>query len=371
MQIGFDAKRLFNNKTGLGNYSRQLIQNIQLAGKQNTYFLFTPKRKLHINFYSNVVCIEPKAKLWKILSGLWRLIMPAFICKYNKIKIFHGLSNELPFFLKLNCIKGIVTIHDLIFLRYPEYYNSFDRLIYKLKTKHACKNADIIVAISQQTKNDICSFYKINPQKIAVIPLSYDAIFSQSIPQNEIQSIQNKYKLNNPFFLSVGTVEPRKNQHRLIEAFELSGIKDTELIIIGNIKSEYAKKLMKLVQQKALMVRFLKVSSNEELASIYRLCKAFFYISEFEGFGIPPLEAMASGVPVIVSNTSSLPEVCGDAGYYVNPTDVLDIKNAFVNINNKDDLRKSLVYKGNERLKNFDMKLIANKYLELYNSIVD
>ncbi|RZJ64730.1 MAG: glycosyltransferase family 1 protein, partial [Flavobacterium sp.] len=177
MRLGFDGKRAANNLTGLGNYSRSLIEHLAKGFPQNQYFIYTPKAKEPILKFSLFNLQNIFLKLPKKSKFLWRSFGVKYQLLKDKIDLFHGLSYEIPFGLKKTGIKSVVTIHDLIFLRKPEYYQPIDRLIYNYKSKYACKNADQIIAISEKTKQDIIELYNISPAKIEVIYQSCDDSF--------------------------------------------------------------------------------------------------------------------------------------------------------------------------------------------------
>jgi glycosyltransferase involved in cell wall biosynthesis len=368
LKIAFDAKRVYNNPTGLGNYGRMLIGALQDLQAIKLY-AFTPKIKLQVT-YKHVVLVEPTHTISKIFKGIWRMVAPSFYCKQNNIQLYHGLSNELPFFTKRNKLKTIVTIHDLIFLRYPAYYPFFDRLLYYFKSKYACKTANHIVAISEQTKRDIVSYYKIPNNKISVIPLAVDGVFLQHHSSDFLMKVKQKYQLIKPYFITVGTVENRKNQLNIIKALKQLYNREIELIIVGKHSSNYAKTVKDFIHNHALAARFLKVDNTNELAALYKQSLALIYVSEFEGFGIPPLEAMACGTAIIASNTSSIPEVCGNAALYVNPYNTSEIKDAMLQIIEDADLVNNLIKQGNKQIELFNINAIASKYLQLYNKVV-
>lgn len=368
LKIAFDAKRVYNNRTGLGNYGRMLIGALQDLQAIKLY-TFTPKVKLQVS-YKHVVLVEPTQTISRIFKGIWRMLAPAFYCKQNNVQLYHGLSNELPFFTKRNRVKTIVTIHDLIFLRYPSYYPFFDRLLYFFKSKYACKTANHIVAISEQTKRDIISYYKIPDNKISVIPLAVDGIFLQHQSLDVLMQVKQKYKLNKPYFITVGTVENRKNQLNIVRALKQLGNHEIELIIVGNDRSRYAKTVKEFIANHAIAARFLKVDNALDLAALYKQSMALIYVSEFEGFGIPPIEAMATGTAIIASNTSSIPEVCGNAALYVNPSQVNEIKEAMKQLIENTDMAQNLIKQGNKQIELFNINTIASKYLQLYNNIV-
>lgn len=328
MKIGFDAKRAFNNGTGLGNYARFVINGLLKHFPQHQYFLFTPTIQPEFaNFYNNhesVVLVTPESKLGQTFSSLWRTYAIADMCNHLELDVFHGLSNELPVGIQTFSGKKIVTIHDLIFLRYPHYYGNIDRYIYTQKFKYACQKADTIMATSHQTQQDIEHYFSIDSSKIAVGYQNCNALFGEPIADEKLKLVQQQYQLQQPFILCVGTIEQRKNQLSVLQAFHQAQLPNTHLVFIGK-ETSYAQLLHDYCTQNGLenKVQFLNQIPTNVLPAIYKLASLFVYASEFEGFGIPILEAMRSNIHTIAANTSSLVEVGGNYITYFEPKDIL------------------------------------------------
>ena len=200
MKIGFDAKRAFYNNSGLGNYSRTLLKNLTNYYADNEYHLYSPgmPESSFSNFVKeqrNIKVHTPQHFISKSFPSLWRSTGISSQLEQNGIGIYHGLSNELPLNISGKKIKKVVSIHDLIFLRYPELYPRMDRTIYNYKFKKACEDADVIVAISKQTKQDLIEFYGVNEQKIKLIYQSCNELFYRETDNNQIKNTQEKYKL--------------------------------------------------------------------------------------------------------------------------------------------------------------------------------
>jgi len=272
MKIGFDAKRIYHNRTGLGNYSRDLVRIMARYYCDNEYLLYNPKLSNNRLFdlpSTNVVEKRPKYGFASFFNNLWR---QKFICRdlrKDNIDIFHGLTGEVPLGIKELEIPVVVTIHDLIFLRYPQFYTVFDRNIHKLKARYAVKNADIIVAVSEQTKNDIIKFFGVDAKKIRVVYQGCQDVFKQSFSSEDKRLVRSKFNLPEKFILNVGTIEERKNI--------LAGIKaikdiDTHLVIVG-AETGYTQKVKDYITANNIesKVTFLKGVSNDELAMLYQL----------------------------------------------------------------------------------------------------
>jgi glycosyltransferase involved in cell wall biosynthesis len=282
--------------------------------------------------------------------------------------IFHGLSGELPLKWNAKPIKKIVTIHDLIFLRFPQYYSYFDRKIHFWKFKKATEKADLIIAISEQTKRDIIQYLKVPENKISVVYQGCHQAFKENQAEEFLNSVKEKYNLPNRFILNVGTIEERKNLLNIVKA-----IKGTEipLVVIGK-KTAYFNKVQKYLRKNKLenQVHFLENVSMEELAAIYKLADLFVYPSFFEGFGIPVIEALFSKTPVITSNLSCLPEAGGKDSVYIDPHHVEDLKAKIIFLWNNESERKRRAEKGFEFVQKFNDENIARNLMNVYRSIL-
>lgn len=370
MKIGFDAKRAFNNSTGLGNYSRLVILSLLENFPEHQYYLFTPtidqKYKDFFSKYNNVEIIEPENYLHKKFHAAWRSYSIGDIVNYLKLDIFHGLSNEITNGINNKITKTVVTIHDLIFLRYPDYYNTIDAYIYKKKFKRACQNADLILAASQQTKTDIETYFEINKHKTKVLYQDCDDAFAKQYSIIEKQKITSEYNLPKQFILSVGTIEKRKNQLTILKALAKLPT-NWNLVLIGK-KTDYSKELIDFATKNNLLNR-LQIFENinfNDLPIIYQCSQVFVYISEFEGFGIPILEAMKSEIPVITSNCSSLPEVIGANGKCISPFDYEAIV-SFINIDlQNSEAINNMVNEAKKRTLLFNKNSMAKTLIDFY-----
>jgi glycosyltransferase involved in cell wall biosynthesis len=373
MRIAFDAKRAFNNTSGLGNYSRFVISQLAHFFPKNEYYLLTPKiTERFRTFYPpnpTVQVVQPQGLNAKV-PALWRVFNQASDLKNLRTGLFHGLSNELPAGLKKANIKSVVTIHDLIFLRFPELYKPLDRLIYKSKFAAACRNADKIVAISEQTKNDIVAFFGTDPEKIEVIYQDCDPVFHNPLPLEFLAEVKQKYTLPEKFLLCVGTLEKRKNQLHLLKAWHLSGAA-LDLVFVGR-STVYAQELHAYIQQNDLgnRVHFLPYVPFEELPAIYRLATLFAYPSVFEGFGIPILEALNCEVPVITSTGSCFPEAGGDAAFYVDPADLQGLAKAISEISSDEKTQQEMKQKGLTHALNFRAEKVIPQLHDLYRRVL-
>lgn len=328
LNIGFDAKRAFYNSSGLGNYSRNLITALINNFPQHQYHLFSPgfsKSDFHdfVSKQANVKLIEPPSYFPSLINAPWRTFIIPNKLKKLSIQLYHGLSAELPeeFCNKKKTAK-VVTIHDLIFIRYPKLYSKTDSSFYSIKTRKACKSANGILAVSNQTSNDLQEFLKVPGEKITVIYQCCNPIFYNSVSAEQLQFVKKKYNLSNEFILNVGTLEERKNSISLIES--VAKMKNPLPIVFIGKETGYMQHVKQSLKKNNMekQVIFLKDISNFELSAIYRLATISAYPSIFEGFGIPVLESIVCGTPVIAHFGSSLPEAGGEAAMYCNTNNV-------------------------------------------------
>ena len=367
MNIGYEAKRVFHNKTGLGNYSRDLIRILNAEFPNNNYFLYNPKVARNELFEVNNVTIfekNPNSFFYKKFKNIWRQKGVIKDLIKDKIEIFHGLSGELPSGLRKSNIKSVVTIHDLIFMRYPEFYSFFDRKIHIYKFRKAARQANVVIAISEQTKADIIQFLDIPESKIKVIYQGCQNVFKESYSDQEKELVSKKFNLPNEFILNVGTIEARKNILTVVKA--ITNI-DTHLIIVGG-ETSYTTEIKKYILENNIenKIIFLKGLSSKELAIVYQLATIFVYPSLFEGFGIPIIEALYSKTPVITTNSGVFPEAGGADSVYVDPNNIHEMQEKIQLLLTNEKLRTEMAEKGFNFVQKFNDKTIANQVMALY-----
>lgn len=371
MRISYDAKTAFNNSTGLGNYGRFIISSMVEHHKEHFYSLLTPSfnPELAGNFsrFTNGQTIMPGGFWQKKFPSLWRSYGVRKLIK-SDADLYHGLSAELPYGIRKSKVAKVVTIHDLIALRYPHFYPYLDRTIFNEKSKHACKIADGIVAISHQTKQDIIDFYGVNPNKISVIYQDCHPIFYYKPDLEFFEVLQMKYNLPENYIICVSTLEERKNQLRLIQAMSLvRGHDDIKLVLAGK-DAGYKKKLVEEIKKLHLedRVLFLDYVDFNDLPVLYRNATFAVYPSLFEGFGIPILEALHSDVCVLTSKGSCFEEAGGNAALYVEPTSPDSIAEGVKTLLENPGLRAQLAINAKTHLKQFHTKIISNQLNNLY-----
>lgn len=370
MRIGYDAKRIFHNNTGLGNYSRDLVRVVAEYYSENEYYLYNPKPKkvTRLELTPEMTEVLPTSFFWKKLSSIWRQGPVVQQIQNDGIELYHGLSGEIPRGIQRLGIKTVVTIHDLIFLRYPNLYSHFDRKMHTKKFQYAATHADRIIAISEQTKNDIIEFLEVDAAKIEVVYQGCHAVFKTEKTVEQQQEVQRKYKLPERFILNVGTIEPRKNALQIVKAIKDI---DTNLVIVGR-KTAYYQEIQSYIGAHELQekVYFLEGLSLQELAILYSMADLFVYPSIFEGFGIPIIEALYAKTPVITTQGGVFPEAGGPSSMYVDPEDTIALQKAITVVLSSEEKRKEMREKGYTFVQKFNDDVIAKNVMRIYKQLL-
>lgn len=380
MRIGYDAKRAFCNGTGLGNYSRAVIGGVGSGEWEVERVLYTPKVKARFKHYfdevggrryevGGLVIRVPKG-LWRLMPGLWRSVVVSRQVKHDGVELFHGLSHELPYMLPKE-VKSVVTMHDLIVRRYPEYFKWIDRVIHRIKQRHACRVADVVVAISEQTKRDLIELMGVSEEKIRVVYQSCDPIFWAGNKEIRSKEIRSKYGLPEKYIICVGTVEERKNQEAAVRAVaELP--EDVGLVIVGRPRGTYPAHVRLVVHECGMERRtlFLEMADFADFPALYAGALASVYMSRFEGFGIPVLESLCCDTPVVTSNISSMPEAGGEAALYADPDDYRTVAVHLRHLLVDSRFRQEVIEKGRTQRMKFAPEKVVQDMLAVYFSIV-
>ena len=379
MKILIDAFGIVNETTGVGQYSLQLLSALSEIDTKNEYHICLQKKlndnhpifnlgdKQNIFFIKDdVSAIGPKKQFY-----YYKLL------RRNRFKfdLFHSLNSELPLFSN---IKSIVTFHDLKYIKYPYFLNKFSTIkskYLKYTMKKGAEKASKIIAVSQSTKKDIIHLLGIEKDKITVI---YEAsnlgMYSRKNDDISNSDILKKYSIQKPYFLYVGEKRPHKNLEGLIEAFAIFKEKydgrNSSLVLTGKKYSTYHEYITMAenlgVKDSLIFTGFIP---EKYLKTIYSEAEILLLLSFYEGFGIPILEAMECGIPVITSNISSMPEVAGEAAILVDPNNIPEIVEKMDNIVNSKILRKQLIKSGLKRVKQFSWEMTARQTLKVYNEI--
>ena len=375
LKIGFDGKRAVNNNTGLGNYSRLVVDVLSAYYPANEYVLYVPEikdnpRMKPLTERNNVRLCEPDSSIGRVLGSAWRSFGVTSQIKRDGIDLFHGLSNELPLNISSSGITSVVTIHDVIFRRVPENYKAADRLIYDFKFRRACKDATRIIAVSERTKSDIVNDYGIDPAKVDVIYQGCHPQFGYPQDFETKQEVREKYNLPERYYISVGTVETRKNQLLALKALRALP-SDVKMVIVGR-RTDYAKQLDQFISSNRLSDRviFLENVPFVELPALYSMACFATYTSRYEGFGIPIVEALSAGVPVVACTGSCLEEAGGTGAIYINPDDTDAMTDAALKLLEDGYLRDKMVESGRRHIKSFTNAEFARRTIASYNKAI-
>lgn len=371
MNIGFDAKRLFFNGSGLGNYSRSTVSLLAKHAPENRYTLFTPKEGNRYGFEipDNMGVITPQG-IRAASGSLWRSYAMARAIRLSGVDIYHGLSNELPADIVRSGARSVMTMHDIIFVHHPELYKPVDRWLYTRKYLRSCRNADRIIAISRQTAGDLINYWHIPQEKIDIVYQGCNPAFEHAVSDKRRREVADIYKLPSRYILSVGTIEERKNLMLTVRAM-VEGALDIDLVACGR-HTRYADSVMEYAARNGLgsRVRMLHSVTFADLPAIYQMASAFVYPSFYEGFGIPILEALNSGVPVITSRGGVFPETGGDACIYIDPNNSEEMADALRRVLNNGTVAADMVARGYAYARNFREPVIASNLTSVYKSLL-
>ena len=353
--IGYDAKRIVRNGTGLGSYGRTLINDLAPLMPDTSLRLYAPDAgrddlRNQVELRDNIQFCYPNHLRFRLQRDWWRVKGVVKDLKKDGVELYHGLSGELPSGLAAAGIPSVVTVHDLIFLRHPEFYPPIDR----------------IIAISECTKRDILYYGDFPEDKIDLVYQSCSTRFSQSVSPSLIEEARRKYHLPQRYILNVGTVEVRKNILLGIQTMPKLP-SDLHLVIVGRL-TKYQKKLDAEIRRLGIgnRIHFLQGVPNDLLAAIYNQAEAFIYPSRYEGFGIPIIEAIQSGLPVVAATGSCLEEAGGPDCLYVGPDDVDGNAAAILSAI---EHRQEMVVKSQHYVKRFENQDVASQILEVYNKV--
>jgi glycosyltransferase involved in cell wall biosynthesis len=368
VRVAIDARKLHD--FGIGTYIRNLLRHLARIDHDNEYVLLCQEPDLGVSAplganFRTVLETSPNYSLREQLHVPWAL-------RRERPDVFHAPHYVLP--VAVHC-RTVVTIHDCIHLMFPQYLpNRVAHAYAKASMWNAAKRSDRILTVSEASKRDLLRFVHVPPEKVVVVYNAIDERFWHVPSDDEVARVRERYQLNHDFVLYVGNIKPHKNLVRLIEAFDLLrtrvGRDELKLLIIGDEISKLPA-LRRAVHSHKLHkhVRFLGYLPDETLAVLYRLANVFVFPSLYEGFGLPPLEAMASGTPVVTSNVSSLPEVAGDAAVLVDPYNVESIVRGIQDVLTDAGLAQQLRLKGLVRAREFSWERSVARTLEVYTEV--
>ena len=369
MRIAIDARKL--RDYGIGTYIRNLLRHLARIDKTTEYVLIVQPGDIEVpaELGENFRAVPDWSKNYSIRE---QLTIPLDL-RRERVDLFHAPHYVLP---PLTPCKSVVTIHDCIHLRFPQYLPHRLGYVYARSSLWvATHRATRVLTVSETSKRDILRYFRVPESKIDVIYNAIDERLGEAPTEAEMAQVRERYQLNAPFVLYAGNIKPHKNLERLIEAFNTlrrGGLEHVQLLIIGDEISKYAT-LRRAVHRHKLHkhVRFFGFVPDKTLASLYRLASVFVFPSLYDGFGLPPLEAMAAGTPVITSNVSSLPEVVGDAAILIDPYEPDEIAAAMRRVLTDPAVREDLRARGLIRVKQFSWEHSIRRVREIYGEVID
>ncbi len=371
-RIAFDAKRITSNTTGLGNYSRFVVEALTTFHPEHSYFLCSPEEG-NPSLYAHLR--ERKGVKWMFPNGrvggsLWRNFGIVPELRTEGIDLFHGLSHELPRGIYGKGMATVVTVHDLIFIRYPHYYKPIDRLLYRIKYGYAARHADRVIAISEQTKRDVMTYFHVPADRIDVVYQGCSPAFGQTTPEDEARA-RTEYNLPDRYLLYVGSIETRKNLKLAVEALARCQDRSIRLVAVGK-RMPYCTEVEEVARRLGVAERLILLHGVPFalLPGIYRGAEAFLYPSRFEGFGIPIVEALASGVPVIAATGSCLEEAGGPSSLYTDPDDPDMMASMLDSVLSDYSLRHRMITDGYSYIKRFSPRAIADALMQVYDRVL-
>jgi glycosyltransferase involved in cell wall biosynthesis len=368
VRIGIDARKL--QDFGIGTYIRNLLRELAKLDRQTEYVLLTKPEHMDVakTLGENFRAVPDSSGQYSIAEQ----ISVPFAVRRERVDLFHATHYVLP---ALTPSRSVVTIHDCIHLMFPDYMRNRLGYAYARASLYtAAHKSDRIFTVSEQSKRDILKFFNVPPEKIVVTPNAIDDRFSVPPSEEHVMQIRERYQLSHSYLLYVGNIKPHKNLERLIEAFHLvrsQGRSELELIIIGDEISKL-QSLRRAIHKYDIhrSVRFLGYVPDNTLAVLYRLASVFVFPSLYEGFGLPPLEAMASGTPVVTSNVSSLPEVVGDAAVLVDPYSAEAIADGILSVLRSTHLRDDLRERGLKRAQEYSWARSVQRVRDIYGEVL-
>lgn len=364
MRIGINGRFLVAKRTGVQRAAYNLIKTLFEIDRENEYILFTGEEQAKEWNYPNVKLVTSRLKVGENLRNhLWEQFVLPRLARKHKVDILHSPANMAPLFYRG---ASIVHIHDLCFVVNPQWYSYLFHTAYNVAIPRLAKRASRVITNSNNSRNDLLQFYQVDASKVRLIYWAVDQTFgSEPVRDRKVEE-------EGDYILYVGSLEPRKNIATLIEAYEQMRTDNpdlkTKLILIGGESPLFAAVRLQIKQFHNDVV-FKGFVSDEELKQYYRNALVVAYPSLYEGFGLPPLEAMASGAPVVTSNTSSLPEVVGDAALMVSPYDCAQLAGTLARVIGDRRLREEMRRRGFEQVKKFNWYRVARNVLAVYYEV--
>lgn len=376
MNIAFDAKRITANATGLGNYSRYIVEALAEYAPENNYLLCAqsvgdPHLYSHLLEQRSITLHTPEHPLHRTLGAYWRNWGLKDLLETQEVDLYHGLSNELPIGLyRRRGIGTVVTIHDLAFVRYPHLYKPADRLLYRLKYGASARNADHVVAVSEFTRRDVIDYFGVEPERVSVVYQGCSSAY-QHVKPEQVAFVRGHYQLPRHYILFVGSIEERKNLLLVVRALSLLGREALHLVAVGR-RTPYCAHVLGEARRLGVSerVHLLHGVPNEHLPGFYAGAEVFVYPSRFEGFGIPIIEALHAGVPVIGATGSCLEEAGGPHSLYTDPDDADMLAYLLGQVLGSCQQAKLMCEEGRQWVRRFTPKQIVRDLRKVYEHVL-
>ncbi len=376
MTIAFNGLMLSGQWSGVGTYAYNLLKALWTIDQTNTYIGWIPDTSSLDNFahQANVTLhATPVSTQHMARHFLWEQTRLPFALRRYQTDVFFSPSYTLPL-LRLSSSAHVVTVHDLVFLHYPETKSRLFRLYMQMTMRQIVRSANLIIADSDQTKRDLIDIYHLSEDRLVTIHLAASDYFAQPVLADTLHNVQKRYDLGDTVILAVGDLEPRKNVATLIEAVRMlkqRGMNDLQLVLVGKHRRGMERLYKQIAHQNLTKETIITgYITQEDLSALYRLARVFVYPSLYEGFGIPPLEAMLAGTPVVASNASSVPEVIGNAGILVDPTDPQHMADGIEQVLSDDVTAEELIRLGHQQARQFSWETTARRTLQAFQTAV-
>lgn len=373
--IGFDARCANTQKEGIGSYGRFIIKALAEACAENAYFrMYTPKYQPQEEYDAldrlpNVESMEPDGTLWRKMAWFWQMFRITKDAKRGDVELFHDLESRLPYGLARRDIRSVVSVHNLISLRFTKYYNIFERIVEYIIVSSACHRADRIIAASEATKRDIAHLLGISHEKIDVVYQGCNPLYTTPVSNDEVEVVKRKYELPERYILNIGDMVERKNFGLIVDAMtELPD--DYHLVVIGE-HTNYSRRIRRRLKSLGLhqRVHFRRSVELNDRPALYKGAEVYVHPSKFEGFSVEIVEALTVGVPVIAARGSSLEEAGGPHSIYVSSKDCGELVDALELLRRDEALRAKMIEEGANHVKHFRSEMAAYSIMKCYRRI--